>query len=103
MSRTQLWFLRINSVVYRGECVPLSAAGHPFLERDSNLGCGGDLIAVGEPELEVLLGEQKQVRKQGIIGMIHPTVQPDVCAALRRSLLLSPVQLRTILGELGCR
>lgn len=102
VSRTRLWFLRINSLAYDGSCVPLPSGRHPFLSRDSFLGCGGDLIGVAEAELLDLLAQQAMPERQGVIGHIAPELRAAVCAALLASRLLSPAQVRIIQTELGC-
>jgi hypothetical protein len=102
LSRSDLWFLRINSLAYGGQCVPLTAARHPFLTHDSHVGCGVDLISVAEPELELLLGQQRNPARQGIVGVIDAGSRPTICGALQASRLLSPYQLRRISQELGC-
>lgn len=40
------WFFRVNSSHYDSLCVSLTKERYPFLDRDSFLGCGGDLIDV---------------------------------------------------------
>lgn len=102
VSRTRLWFLRINSQAYRDSCVPLPHGRHSFLRRDSFLGCGGDLIGVAEAELLDLLAQQPMPERQGVIGHIAAECRAAVCAALLASRLLSPAQVRIIRAELGC-
>ena len=102
VSSANLWFLRINTSRYRNICVELSSVDHSFLAHDSFLGCGGDLIALSDAELEYLLGEQRDSARQGIIGVVHSSVRPSVCAAIRHSPRLSPYQISRIISELGC-
>lgn len=101
VSRTDLLFLRINTARYDECCVALPAASHPFLDYDSFLGCGGDLITVVEAELEVLLSMQRDAAKQGRIGAIDAVLRPAVCAGIAASRRLSPVQKVKIAAELG--
>jgi len=102
VSRTDLWFMRINTRRNRASCVALSQARHPFLRYDSFLGCEGDLISVSEAELEMLLGRQADAVKQGIVGSIHATERNAVCNALRGSRVFAPSQLRIMFRELAC-
>ena len=101
VARQELWFLRINTLRYTGACVPLAGSDHPFLTHGSFLGCGGHLITAAEVELERLLHLQADPAKQGIIGSIHASVRQAVCTSLAGSELLTPAQLRIMLGELG--
>jgi hypothetical protein len=98
---TQLWFLRINSRAYRPMCVPIPRALHDgFLDHDSWLGCGGDLIALDEVALGLALARQGQSSRRGIVGVIHPSVREAVLAAIGASDVLTPVQQRAILAAL---
>jgi hypothetical protein len=102
VSKTDFWFLRINSRTYDGCCIPLAQANNSFLAYDSYLRCGGDLITVAEAELERLLRLQRDRAKQGIVGAIHASERATACAAIRASRMLTPSQVRTIARELGC-
>jgi hypothetical protein len=102
VSRTDLWFLRINTQIYNECCVLLSAASHPFLRYDSFMGCGGNLIDVAEAELEQLLTMQRVSARQGKVGAIDPSVRPSVCAGIASSPRLSLVQKTKMAAELGC-
>ena len=50
VSREHLWFLRINSEPLTPPDVLLRKVDHPFLDHDSYMGCGGDLIVVFSEE-----------------------------------------------------
>lgn len=102
VSKADLWFLRINSRRYDGCCLPMLQAKYSFLNHDSHLRCGGDLISVVEAELEVLLGRQVNPSRQGVIGTIHHPDRFGACSAIGSSALLAPAQVRTIARELNC-
>lgn len=98
----QLWFLRISSKAYRPTCVVLPSALHnAFLERDSWLGCGGDLIALDEVALALALARQGQPSRRGIVGVVHPSVRAAILAGIGASEVLTPAQHRDILAALG--
>ena len=100
VSRHYLWFLRINSKSYTELDVPLRKTEHPFLDHDSYLGCGGDLIEVFEEQLSAFLEEQREDARRGIVGCIAKTVRRDVCAGIAASPRLSEAQKDVILAEL---
>lgn len=98
---TQLWFLRINSRAYRSTCVPIPRALHDgFLDHDSWLGCGGNLIALDEGALGMALARQGRSSRRGIVGVVHPSVRAAILAGIGASEVLSLVQQRDILAAL---
>jgi hypothetical protein len=101
---TQLWFLRISSRAYRSTCVPIPHALHNgFLDKDSWLGCGGDLIALDEETLALALARQAQSSRRGIVGVIDPSVRKAILASIGASEVLTPVQQRDILAALRAK
>ena len=102
VSKEQLSFLRISSEPYKPCCTPIGADRHAFLERDSFVGCGGDLITPVEADLLDAMVRQNVVERQGIVGRIHAEDRAAICAALRTSEYRAPAQLAVILPELGC-
>lgn len=99
VSTAYLWFLRINSAAITEPVLHLSRALHPFLERDSWLGCGGDLIQVAEVELEDALRRQGHPARRGRVGCIHPDCRTGALDCIKESARLAPRQVRVILAE----
>ncbi len=102
VSRRRLWFLRINSEPITPPDVLLRKAEHPFLDHDSYMGCGGDLIEIFEAELHAFMAEQREDARRGIIGRIARNVRQEICAGIAASPRLSEAQKEVILAELGC-
>ena len=100
VSRENLWFLRINSEPITPPDVLLRKVDHPFLDHDSYMGCGGDLIAIAESELCLVLEDQSEKSRRGIIGCIVERVRSDICAGIAASPRLSEAQKDVILAEL---
>ncbi len=101
VSRENLWFLRINSEPITPPDVLLRKVDHPFLDHDSYMGCGGDLIVVfSEEDLCAFLGEQREDARRGIVGRIAERVRSDICAGIAASPRLSEVQKEIVLAEL---
>lgn len=100
VSRTDLWFFRINSLSYGDACYPLTSETHGFLTHDSFLGLSGDLIQVSEIALEHYLARQEEEAKQGIVGRIDAAARQDIRDRISDSATLSPSQIRTMLAEL---
>lgn len=102
VSRKNFWFLRINSDPITPPAVLLKKSDHPFLDHDSYMGCGGDLIFIVEEELKEILGEQRQEKRKGIVGSINKRARLKICHAIAASPRLSEAQKEIILAELGC-
>jgi len=102
MSKAELWFLRISTRRYKADCVPLPKSLNPFLEHDSFIGCGGDLIAEVEPSLEGLLGRQLMVERQGIVGQVDHLPRIEVCRVLQASEVRTPRQIEVMTHALRC-
>ncbi|MCX7931607.1 MAG: hypothetical protein N2588_03565 [Rhodovarius sp.] len=95
------WFLRINS---RGDypgSVRLLREDHPFLDHDSYLGCGGDLIVVDDYALAEALERQSIPARQGICGRINLALVPEIIVNIQASDRLTGNQKRQIVAELG--
>ena len=101
VSRDDLWFLRISTKSYRDCCVPLSCKANPFLDHESYLGCGGDLITSAESEFETLLALQTIPERQGILGAVSIQERPTVVKAIETSGFLTPAQVRIMKAELA--
>lgn len=100
VSRSDLWFYRINTLSYGEACYPLTQATHGFLTHDSFLGLSGDLIHVSEIALEHYLARQEEEAKQGIVGKIDAAARQNIRDRISDSATLSPSQIRTMLAEL---
>lgn len=102
VSVSNLWFLRINSEPINEPAVLLESVRHPgFLDRNSWLGCGGDLIQVTEFELEQALKRQGNPARRGKVGCIHAGCRAQALECIRNAPQLSPRQIRIILTECG--
>ena len=102
VSRENFWFLRINSKPYTGLDVLLRKAEHPFLDHDSYMGCGGDLVEIFEVDLRASLAKQQEEARRGIIGCIAHEVRREICEGIAASPRLSEAKKEVILAELGC-
>jgi hypothetical protein len=102
VSRERLWFLRINSAAITPPDVFLLKDQPPFLEHDSWLGCGGDLIAIIEEELLDGLAQQAHARRQGIVSSISADIslRREIIGAIDESPRLTPAQKEVIINEL---
>ena len=101
VSREHFWFLRINSEPITPPDVLLRKVDHPFLDHDSYMGCGGDLIVVfSEEDLCAFLEEQRDNSRRGVVGRIAKAARRDVCAGIAASPRLSEAQKDVILAEL---
>jgi hypothetical protein len=95
------WFLRINTLPNMPESVLLTADRHPFLEHDSYLACGGDLIEVSDWELAEAMESQQHPERCGIVGVVAVEDRPPAIDAIRRSRRLTVRQRRIVLAVLA--
>ncbi|MBF2761398.1 MAG: hypothetical protein ISN28_14265 [Ectothiorhodospiraceae bacterium AqS1] len=83
--------------------MPLSKEAHPWLDYDSFLRCGGELIRTSsEKDFIYLLEKQKNPERQGILGRIDEALMSDVCISMAHSTNLTSDQKEIISDELGC-
>ena len=103
MSRERLWFLRINSAAITPPDIFLPKDLHPFLEHDSWLGCGGDLVMLAPAELMQCMERQEHARRRGIVGHIAADIglRREIIGAIDESPRLSPAQKSIIIVELS--
>lgn len=97
-----LWFMRISTERYTDGCVLLPRAHHPFLDRDSHMGCWGDLIEMDEASLQLAIAGQGQAERRGVIGQVATLFRPLVVAAIEdaNNIRLAPAKRRAILAAL---
>lgn len=101
VSKENLWFLRINSKRYDENCVSLLKEIHAWLEHDSFIRCGGELVTLTTSELSVRLAKQDIPERQGILGSIDLISRINIHTAAMLSKKLTSNQKEIISRELG--
>lgn len=99
VSVQNLWFLRVNSIRYNPPDAALPLALHPFLDRDSWLGCTGDLAEITAYELEEALKKQGNPDRRGLVGSIHPDCRKAALVGFAASDNLSAARKTEIFRE----
>ena len=86
---------------YNENCISLSKEKHLWLDHDSFMRCGGELISnMSEDVLMEKLGKQICSERQGILGSINAVSRSAICAATERSDKLTSFQKERIAKEL---
>lgn len=88
-------YYRINSEPKWQVPVTIYKSNNPFLDHDSYLECGSPL------ELDDYLVEES-IQENGILGMLHASHIPAICAAIIRSRRIRPDDRQAIRAALGC-
>lgn len=88
-------FVRINSEDWPIGSLAIAKADHPFLKRDSFLGCGQPF----ELDDHTI---QRAIETEGIKGRVTASLAQSICLAIRGSATISRADKNDICAALGC-